>query len=101
MSLKKDLGKRIQIFRKQRRLTQESMSEVIGIDPKSLSEIERGNSYPSPETLTSIAKALNIELYELFVFNDEIPYSQMKEEIINSLSDNKKVLYLYRALKGL
>ena len=58
MSLKIQLGQKIQMLRKKRRLTQEQFAELIGIDPKNVSKIENGNNYPSAETLTSIAKAL-------------------------------------------
>lgn len=100
MILKKALGKRIQTIRKLNKITQEQMAELINIDPKSVSKIENGNFYPSAETLTAIANALNVEIYELFTFND-IPYAQMKNEIISALDDNNVILYLYRQLKGL
>lgn len=99
MCLKSQLGQKIQTLRKKRRLTQEKFAELIGIDPKNVSKIENGNNYPSSETLTSIAKALGVEIYELFVFKEEIPYSLMRQEIIQSLEDEKKVLYLYQMLK--
>ncbi|MBO6086942.1 helix-turn-helix transcriptional regulator [bacterium] len=101
MSLKQDLGQRIQILRKNKKLTQEKFSELVGIDSKNISKIENGNNYPSPETLVSIAKALDVEIYELFVFKEQIPYEKMKEEIISALNDNKKVLYLYKMLTGI
>jgi len=55
MTLKQQLGQRIQILRKKCKLTQEQFAEKIGIDPKNVSKIENGNNYPSPETLTAIA----------------------------------------------
>lgn len=100
MNLKQQLGKKIQLLRKQQKLTQERLAELVGIDSKSISKIENGNNYPAPETLTSIAKALNCEIYELFVFQEKIAYDNMKTEIIDALNDNKNVLYLYKILKG-
>lgn len=76
MALKQDLGQRIQYLRKQQKLTQEALAELVGIDPKNISKIENGNNYPSAETLTAIATALNVDIYELFVFSP-IPYEQM------------------------
>lgn len=98
MALKQDLGQRIQYLRKQQKLTQEALAELVGIDPKNISKIENGNNYPSAETITAIATALNVDIYELFVFN-KIPYKQMREEIINSLNSDKTLLYLYKCLK--
>lgn len=98
MTLKQDLGQRIQKLRKDRKITQEQLAEMVGIDPKNISRIEKGNNYPTAENLTSIAKALNVDIYELFVFNS-IPLEQMKEEIINSLNSEKNILHLYQCLK--
>ncbi len=98
MTLKQDLGQRIQKLRKDKKITQEQLAEMVGIDPKNISRIEKGNNYPTAENLTSIAKALHVDIYELFVFNS-IPLEQMKEEIINSLSSEKNILHLYQCLK--
>ena len=40
MALKQDLGQRIQYLRKQQKLTQEALAELVGIDPKNISKIE-------------------------------------------------------------
>lgn len=98
MTLKQKLGSKIQKLRKSRKLTQEQLAELVGIDPKNISRIENGNNYPASETLTSIASALGVEIYELFVFN-EISYDLMKSEIINALENDKNILYLYKCLK--
>ncbi len=98
MALKENLGQNIQRLRKQRKITQEQLAEQVGIDPKNISRIENGNNYPTAENLTSIAKALDTEIYELFVFK-EISYPDMKQEIINALDSEKNILYLYKCLK--
>ena len=98
MTLKQDLGQRIQKLRKDKKITQEQLAEMVGIDPKNISRIEKGNNYPTAANLTSIAKALHVDIYELFVFNS-IPLEQMKEEIINSLNSEKNILHLYQCLK--
>ena len=62
------LGARIKELRKAKRLSQDELSEKINIDPKHLSRIEVGKSYPSLDTLEKIAKALNVEIKDLFEF---------------------------------
>ena len=99
MILKKELGKKIQQLRKKKNYTQDILAEKINIDPKNVSKIENGNHYPSAETLTAIAKALNVEVYELFVFKDSISYESMREEIIKAMDNDKITLYLYQMLK--
>ena len=97
--LKKMLGKRIKNLRTQKKYTQEKFAELIGIDPKNVSKIENGNNYPSAETLTSIINTLKIEPYELFIFENQIPYESMKQEIIKSLDNPKNIILLYKTLK--
>ena len=101
MKLKESLGKNIKYYRKKKGLTQEQLAELVNIHDKNLSKIENGNNYPSAETLSTIVKALDIDFYELFLFNNEIDYEQMKSEIIQSLDDNKNILALYKYLKNI
>ncbi len=99
MSLKYQLGQKIQLLRKKRRLTQEQFAEMIGIDPKNVSKIEIGANYPSPETLTSIAKALEVDIYELFVFKQELSPDAMRTEITRAIENDKTAFYLFQMLK--
>ncbi len=101
MLLKQNLGKNIKHYRKLNNLTQEQFADLIGIDYKNVSKIENGNNYPSPDTLTSIVRVLNIDFYELFVFDNPIPYEEMKGEIIKSLENKRNIVSLYKTLKSL
>jgi len=62
------LGQRIRELRKTRGLSQDQLSEKIGIDSKHLSRIELGKSFPYMETLEAIAAALGVEIKDLFDF---------------------------------
>ena len=55
-----DLGKRIQFYRKQKRITQQELSEIIDVVPSNISHIERGTNHVSLPTLVKIAEALNV-----------------------------------------
>ena len=101
MSIKDKLGQRIKEVRKLRKLTQEKLAEFVGIDTKNISKIENGNNYPSADTIVSIAKALDVNVYELFIFDTEIDYESMRKEIIQSLGNKNTVVALYKTLKGL
>jgi len=96
MQLKIDLGKRIQYLRKQKDMTQETLGNIIGIDSKNVSKIENGINYPTAETLSAIAEALNVEFYELFLFDRKITYDEMKNEIIKELDNKNSVIALYK-----
>ena len=53
------LGGRIRELRKGLKMSQEQLSELIDVDPRYISRIERGNCFPSLETLENIARSLN------------------------------------------
>jgi transcriptional regulator with XRE-family HTH domain len=84
------LGKRIKELRKARHLSQEQLSEKIDIDPKHLSRIEVGKSYPSLDTLERIGKALHIDLQELFDFKHHMEDKEINANIINLLKQATK-----------
>jgi transcriptional regulator with XRE-family HTH domain len=104
MNIKKNLGKKIQEFRKRQNLTQDKLSEILGIDIVSLSKIETGRNYPTSENLTKIALVLNVQPEELFEFND-LTNEEMFEEIFKRISlikdDKKKLEKVFKIIKVL
>lgn len=56
----KAVGKRIQIAREERYMTQRSLAEAIGCTPQHISAIERGTKVPTLETFAAIAAALRV-----------------------------------------
>lgn len=74
------LGARIKELRKLKGLSQDQLSEKIDIEPKHLSRIEVGRSYPSLNTLEKTAKALNVEIKDLFEFTH---HAENKEVALN------------------
>ena len=81
-SLKYKFGKRVRELRKSRGLTQEQIAELINIEPPNVSKMENGMHFPQPDKIEKIAKALNVEIYDLFDFehhNDRI-------ELLNKIS---------------
>lgn len=65
--LKKLLGLRIKEFRQKRNLSQEQLAEMIGLDRRSVSNIECGNTFPS-SSLAKIAQVLEVSVKSLFDF---------------------------------
>ena len=51
VNVKKLLGNRIKEIRKERKITQEKLAELIDIEPNNVSKIENGKNYPSAENL--------------------------------------------------
>ncbi len=88
VNVKKLLGGRIKEIRKLRKITQERLAELIDIEPNNVSKIENGKNYPSPENLAKIARALNIEIHELFIFNHHKPIEEIKGYVIREVEQN-------------
>lgn len=61
----KDIGQRIKAKRIEKGLTQEKLSEAIGVGPSHMSHIESGSTVPSFEVFISILNALNCSADEL------------------------------------
>ena len=97
MDNKKLLGKRIKEIRKSKQLTQEQLSEMIGIETSSLSGIESGRFYPSLHVLEKIASVFDVELIEFFKFSSvNLPENLDKaifEIIERQDKSNKRLIY--------
>ncbi len=97
------LGARIKELRKLKKLSQEQLSEKISIDPKHLSRIEVGNSYPSLDTLERIAKVLGMEMRDFFEFMHHKEDKKVRENISKLIkeadeSKQKSILKVIRAI---
>lgn len=86
--IKKKLGERIKFLRQNKKITQEKFAEKIDIEPQSLSNIERGKFAPSFETLLKIANVLEVNLYELYLFEKEDNIELIKNELIEVIKNN-------------
>lgn len=60
------LGKRIKALRNERALTQEAAAERAKLDEKHWQDIEGGRTNPTVATLVGIARALSVEVAQLF-----------------------------------
>ena len=87
-NIKKRLGRRIQELRKSHKLTQEQLAEKIEIGTSNISYIETDKFYPTPDTLSKIAKALNVEIYELYMFEQLKPIDELRTELIGAIRAN-------------
>jgi transcriptional regulator with XRE-family HTH domain len=81
--LKDVLGKNLKFFRSRSHLSQADLAEKASISITFLSNIERGNNFPLAGTLCSLAKALGVEVFELFK-GDLVPSDT--KELISRLS---------------
>jgi transcriptional regulator with XRE-family HTH domain len=81
------LSRNIKLYRNRRSLSQAELAARADISIAFLSNIERANKWPYPDTLVNIAKSLDIEVWELF--KDET-ISNERKTLIDRLSDDVK-----------
>lgn len=65
--MRRRLGRFFQSGRIRKKMTQEQLAEALGLTKKSVSFIENGKTYPSPENIFRMTKLLDLSLDE-FVF---------------------------------
>lgn len=102
MDIKKNFGTRLKKLRIKSGLTQEKISESIGIQPENYSRIENGFSFPKPENLVKLANVLNVEIAEMFQFNNLENFEEISNSLIQKLQKDKETTILvYKFLKFL
>lgn len=100
--LKKKFGKKIKYYRELNGLTQEQLAELIDINCRSLSFIERGVNFVKADTIEKICAALNVSPKQLFDFDYSLkPAKDIKEELHEILENNEEKLNdIYKIVKG-
>lgn len=102
MNLKKDFGLRIKQLRNKRGITQSQLAEIAGIDPKHMSHIETGRSFPKADLIEKFAAAFDVEYKELF--NSEYLFDRnvIMEKINNCLKNasDEQIKTLYKIITG-
>ena len=102
MNIKKKLGSKIKEIRKSKKYTQEFVAEKMGIETKSLSNIERGIFYPTAENLEKISKILEVQPCELFDFEHHKSDEELKEDILKIIAENPdKLKQIYKSLQAI
>ena len=95
-------GQRLRELRTSKMLTQETVAELIEIQPENYSRLENGLSFPKPENIVKISKVLGVEIAELFQFSHLNDYDKILETLIEKLKNDKEVTVItYKFLKSL
>lgn len=67
----KTFGDNLKNIRKELKLTQKQFGEKIGYDSRTVCSWEKSRNTPSLYSVKKICKVFNIDLYELFDFDEE------------------------------
>ncbi len=83
---------RLQALRKSHGLSQEALSEKLGVSRQAVSKWERGESSPDTDNLIALASIYNITLDDILNTEKELsnstPVVNEKEKIENNITDN-------------
>lgn len=60
------ISEKIRFFRKEKRITQEEFSEMIGVSPQAVSKWERYQCYPDITILPQLAKVISCTVDDFF-----------------------------------
>lgn len=82
-----DIGEKVSHIRKQKNLSIRDLAKLADVTPSLLSQLERGLSNPSLNTIKAISKALDVPLFTFFV--DEVD----NKELIVRKDNRKKVIF--------
>lgn len=96
----KRLGRRVRYFRTAKGLTQEKFSELCGISPRYISELERGEANVTVNILEPLAETLDVKLKELFDNEHETERAIVMKEIqgILKAANDEQLKTIYRIL---
>ena len=103
MNKKQALGARIKEFRERNKMTQDTLAELVGIDPKHLSRIENGKNYPSLETLEKLVSNLNVSFEDIFEFEHLVQRTELLQNISERIQylNDEKLKFIIKILKEL
>lgn len=99
------VGKKIRLYRKARKLTQEELGEYLQIDQSYLGRIERGEVNITLDTLYKISDALKVHPSHLLEDEKNSRKDRLRSEIIDNIDSllvpltNDELLIVQRLLK--
>ena len=98
----KEFGELIKQKRKEKNLTQNELSEKLGLSSyKTISKWENGIYMPDISLLTSISEILDVSLYELLGGKENMKKENVEEVLkntINKASEKNKILSILKIL---
>lgn len=89
-SIRENFKANLKYYRKQKGLSQEKLSEIIGFGETYITELESRHKFPKPETIDLIAQKLEVEPYQLFIAPDQRDSRRREQEqaAIKSVAEN-------------
>jgi len=86
--LRKSLSVNIKHYRAKMGFTQEKLAETVGLSDQTINDIEGCRTWVSDKTIVKIARAFNIEVYQLFfpqIETEKLFPAKVPADILNDL----------------
>lgn len=99
MNVKKLFGKRLATLRESRNLKQHQLARMIGKKDKYISDLETGRTYPRPEMLETLSKALGVPISEFYFFeglDDDTKVLRKSIEALAAVDDTDQLRKYFR-----
>lgn len=102
MDLKKDFGLRLKELRNKKGITQYQLAEMVGIDPKHMSHIETGKSFPKADLIEKFAYALGVDYTKLFKTEHLRDRASLYDRIIGLMdrATDEELRIIYKIIAG-
>jgi len=102
-TIKELVGARLKELRKNKGLSQADVAERVNVDAKHISRLETGKTFPYPETLEALGKALDVPVKEFFEFEHlETERVNVKSfQVLLEGAGEEKLQLIYKVAKAL
>ena len=89
MNIKTIFGENLKFYRKAKHLSQEQLSEKVGISVKHLSSIERGLNFVSSDLLEKLAFSVDVPVFYFFVNKRKFIYNDVMLDTIDNIIEKQ------------
>lgn len=96
------IGKKIKEIRKRKKISQETLAEMVSMNQRSILRLENSQTIPTLESLEKIAKALDVEVSD-FLNNEHLEDRAYLLGKINEIAqnlDDKELRAFYKIIKN-
>lgn len=99
--IKQKFASNLRKIRKSRKLTQEQLAELVGVDFRYISFLENAKSFPSCELIEKLSQALNVNYSDLFLAEEELSREELEGKLIDVIKhlNQKDLNTLYKIAK--
>lgn len=80
-------GKKIKEIRKKQSFTQEKLAEILDVNAKTISRLEKGYYFTTYENLEKLANALDVQIKDFFDFEYMQNKDTLKDSLITKISN--------------